>query len=221
MFKKVLIAEDLNSINQGVISVLKALGVAQIDNVSYCDQAYVKIKRAVLDKVPYDLLITDLSFARDHRATTIANGDDLAQKLQVEHPELKKIVFTVEDRVQKARNLIHKYGVKAYVCKGRNGLKELRTAIQAVYANDLYFSDPIASALHGNNSVEILDYDISLLKQLSNGLSQDQISRYFKSNNIVPSSLSTVEKRLNKLKVQFKASNATHLVAIVKDIGLI
>jgi len=221
MFKKVIIAEDLTSISNGVISVLEGLSVVKFDHVSYVDEAYLKIKRALLDNEPYDLLITDLSFVKDHRTTKIANGEELVKKLELEHPELTKIVFTVEDRVQKARLLIMNYGIKGYVNKGRIGLKDLRAAITAVYNGESYFSEPIASAIKGSESVEIIDYDIYLLKQLSNGLSQEQICTYFKSNNISPSSLSTVEKRLNKLKVQFKANNVTHLVAIVKDIGLI
>ncbi|MGC1633782.1 MAG: response regulator, partial [Gelidibacter sp.] len=40
-------------------------------------------------------------------------------------------------------------------------------------------------------------------------------------NNTTPNSLSSIEKKLNKLRIQFKANNAIHLVAIVKDLGLI
>ena len=56
---------------------------------------------------------------------------------------------------------------------------------------------------------------------MSNGLSHDDICSHLKENKKTPSSLSSVEKRLNKLRIQFKANNAIHLVAIVKDLGLI
>ena len=52
-------------------------------------------------------------------------------------------------------------------------------------------------------------------------LSQEDISFQFKNNQTSPSSLSSIEKRLNKLKIQFKAINSIHLVSIVKDVGLI
>ena len=65
------------------------------------------------------------------------------------------------------------------------------------------------------------DFDLLLVEKLSLGLSQDEISSDFKLHKIVPSSLSSIEKRLNKLKLQFKANNAIHLVAKVKDLGLI
>ena len=66
-----------------------------------------------------------------------------------------------------------------------------------------------------------MDIDILLVEKLSQGYSQDEISSTFKKQKIKPSSLSSIEKRLNKLKVQFKANNAIHLVAKVKDLGLI
>ena len=65
------------------------------------------------------------------------------------------------------------------------------------------------------------DYDIELLKLLSIGLSQDEISSNFKQKNISPNSLSSIEKKINKLKLYFNAQNAIHLVSITKDTGLI
>ena len=69
--------------------------------------------------------------------------------------------------------------------------------------------------------MEITDYDIELTKQLSLGLDQKRISRYFIENNISPGSVSSIEKRINKLRIKFKADNATHLIAKMKDLGLI
>ena len=69
--------------------------------------------------------------------------------------------------------------------------------------------------------MEIDEFDIQLINLLSKGWSQDDISEDLKTKNISPNSLSTIEKRLNKLKVQFKANNTIHLVAITKDLGLI
>jgi DNA-binding NarL/FixJ family response regulator len=221
MFKKVLISDDLGSINKGVLSVLENLEIKSIQQVQYCDDAYLKIKRAILDDAPYDLLITDLSFVKDHREQKYPSGEDLIIALKKEYPELKIIVYSVEDRLQKVRLLINKHHTNGYVCKGRRGLLELETAIHAVSNNDNYLSPQVQQALNTKTNLEIDDYDIELVKLLSNGLSQDEISIHLKNNNISPSSLSSVEKRLNKLRIQFKANNAIHLVAIVKDLGLI
>jgi len=221
MFSKVLVAEDMDDINKGIYNTLVDLGVGEIHQVQYCDDAYIKFKKAQLDQVPYELLITDMSFKSDHREQQLATGDALIKKLREEAPNLKVVVYSIEDRLQKVRMLINDLNINAYVCKGRRGLVELSKAVNAVVDDGVYLSPEVKNALNPNNELEIDEYDIQLLKQLSLGLSQDEISTLFSKENITPSSLSSIEKRLNKLRIQFKANNATHLVALVKDLGLI
>lgn len=221
MFTKVLISEDMEDINKGVYASLCELGIREIHQVQYCDDAYLKIKKAILDNDPFQLLITDISFKSDHRNQRFPSGEDLIKMVKEEYPSLKVIVYSIEDRLLKVRTLMNDYSVDGYVCKSRRGLIELTKAIGSVLNDKLYLSPEVAQALNANNNLEIDDFDIQLLKQLSNGLSQEDISNHFKTNNISPSSLSSLEKRLNKLRIEFKANNAIHLVAIVKDLGLI
>lgn len=221
MFKKVLIAEDMEDINKGVYTLLTELGVIQIKQVQYCDDAYLKIKRSILDNEPFNLLITDLSFKADHRSQKYPSGEALVKKLKSEFPTLKVIVYSVEDRLQPVRNLFNNYGINAYVCKSRSGLKNLTTAINTVFSGATFLSHEVSNAFNNTNELEIDDYDISLLDHLSKGLSQEEISALFKEKHISPASLSSIEKRLNKLRIQFNANNAIQLIAIVKDLGLI
>lgn len=221
MFKKVILADDLVSINLGMLTVLDTLKIGQVETVQYCDDAFLRIKRAFQDQDPFDLLITDLSFKKDHRDQNYPSGESLIEALYAEYPELPIIVYSIEDRIQRVRKLLTQNGVNAYVCKGRRGLIELKEAIQAVYEQELYVSPQVAPALSKKTDLEIDDFDILVLKHLSLGLSQDQISQQLKNDGVSPNSLSTIEKRLNKLRIQFKANNAIHLVAIVKDLGLI
>jgi DNA-binding NarL/FixJ family response regulator len=221
MFDKVLISDDLGSINKGVLSVIHDLGIENVHQVQYCDDAYLKIKRSVIDKSPFDLLITDLSFEVDHRKQKFTSGEELIAALKKDFPNLKIIAYSVEDRLQKVRKLIHNYGIEAYVCKGRNGLIELKLAIQKVYENEKFLSPQILNALDKKGDLDIDDFDIELVKLLSSGLSQEDISHELKSKDLAPNSLSSIEKRLNKLRIQFRANNAIHLVSIVKDLGLI
>ena len=214
MFKKVLIADDLGSINQGVTTVLDNLGIKNVHQVQYCDDAYLKIKKAIKDKSPFDLLITDLSFKADHREQTYSSGEELIEVVTLEHPDLNIIVYSIDDRLQKVRGLLSNFYVDAYVCKGRRDLIELSEAITAVSNNKNYVSPQVNQALNSHNDLEVDDFDIKLLKQISKGKSQEQISKSFKNNKISPSSLSSIEKRLNRLKIQFKAKNAIHLVLI-------
>lgn len=221
MFSKVLVAEDMDDINKGIYNALVDLKVGHIDQVQYCDDAYIKFKKAILDNDPYELLITDLSFKSDHREQQLYTGEALIKKLREESKDIKVIVYSIEDRLQKVRLLINNHHINGYVCKGRRGLVELSKAISATANGNLYLSPEVSNALNPKNDLEIDGYDILLLTKLALGLSQDEISQTFNAENISPSSLSSIEKRLNKLRIQFKANNATHLVAIVKDLGII
>ena len=60
MFKKVLIAEDMDFINSGIKVEMSKLGIEHIDYVQYCDEALLKLKSASLNNAPFDLLISDL-----------------------------------------------------------------------------------------------------------------------------------------------------------------
>lgn len=221
MYTKVLVSEDMQDINKGVYATLCELGITEICQVQYCDDAYLKIKKAALDEEPFQLLITDLSFKTDYRKQKLQSGEDLIKALKSEFPTLPIVVYSIEDRLQKVKSLINDYHVKAHVCKSRSGLVHLKNAIENVFKGKSYLSPEVSKALSKKNNLEIDDFDILLLKKLSKGLSQDEISLYLKQNNISPCSLSTIEKRLNKLRIDFKANNAIHLIATVKDLGLI
>lgn len=221
MFKKVLISDDLGSINQGVLSSLQALGIHNIIQTQYCDDAYLQLKKAEKENDPFDLLITDLSFKTDHREQKFPSGAQLVAHLKKEHPSFKIIVYSVEDRLQKVRSLLKEHHLDAYVCKGRKGLSELKQAITTIAKNQQYTSPQVANAMQANFQLEIEEYDIKILKLLASGYSQEEISQQLKDKQISPSSLSSIEKRLNRLRIHFKANNAIHLIAIVKDIGLI
>lgn len=219
MYSKIIIAEDLASINEGIAQLSRKLGIANITQVQYCDEAYLKIKKAIKDGHPYELLITDLSFKASHREENYTKGEELVEVLKNEHPQLKIIVFSIEDRPTKIKNLINK-GIEAYVCKDRTGLKELEEAIQQIWEGGTYLSPQIAHAME-NKQLEVDDFDVKLLQHLAEGYSQDEISQLFKSKNISPSSLSSIEKRVSRLKIHLDAKNTYQLIALAKDIGLI
>lgn len=221
MFKKVLVSDDLVSINLGIYTVLEQLKIPTVDTVQYCDDAFLKLKKAHLNGDPFDLLISDLSFKQDHREQRFASGSELIVEAKKLCPQLKVIVYTVEDRIQKVRNLIQNIGCDGYVCKGRRGLIELSKAIEAVHKGHTYIFSLLEHALKDSEDLEIEDYDIKLVELLSQGLSQEQISKYFQENKISPASLSSIEKRINRLRIQFKANNVVHLVSITKDLGFI
>jgi DNA-binding NarL/FixJ family response regulator len=221
MFTRVLVADDLDSINQGILMTANQLGIPEVVQVQYCDDAYLRIKRGVLDEKPFELLITDLSFKSDHRAQKYSSGEALIEVLHREHPDVKIIVYSIEDRPHKVRAFFDQFGIRGYVTKSRKGMKQLAKAIETVFNGETYVSPELREALQNNDSLDLTDHDLEVVRLLAEGFSQAEISQQFKDKGITPSSLSSIEKQLNKLKIQFRANNAVHLVAIVKDLGLI
>lgn len=222
MFNKVLIAEDLDTISIGVIQALEEISVVEIHHSKYCDDAFLKIKKAIYDNAPYDLLISDLSFKPDHRQNRLTSGEELIEAIKKVQPNIKTVVFSIEDKSFRIKSLFKNQGINAYVSKGRDSIPELKKAIQRIYNNkEIELTSEIEYALRDKSLFEIEAYDITLLKSLAKGFTLDDISTEFKDSGIIPNGSSSLEKRINKLKIYFKASNNVHLIAITKDLGLV
>ncbi|KAF2517577.1 response regulator transcription factor [Flavobacterium zhairuonense] len=222
MFKKVLVAEDLDSISIAVIQVLEDLKVPIIDHVKYCDDGLLKVKKALAENAPYDLMITDLSFKSDYRKNQLNSGEDLIGAVNKVQPDLKKIVFSIEDKSFRIKSLFNDLGINAYVSKGRNSIEELRKAIEGVCRNEeKILSSDLSFSFSDKSLIEIESYDISILSLLAKGYILEHISNEFKAMSITPNGTSSIEKRINKLKIYFKANNNVHLIAIAKDFGLV
>ncbi len=222
MFHKVLIAEDLDSISTTVIQALEELSIIEIHHAKYCDEALLKIKKAVRDNQPYDLLISDLSFKKDHREVKLLSGEELIDAVKKIQPTIKTIVFSIEDKSYRIKSLFNNSGINAYVSKGRNSITQLKNAVTKISNSDKKIISPELSHLLSDPTIlEIEAYDISLLKLLSKGLIMDEIALEFKNTGILPNGNSSIEKRINKLKIYFKANNNVHLIAMAKDLGLV
>jgi two-component system capsular synthesis response regulator RcsB len=222
MFQKVLVAEDLDSISITVVQALEELSIVEIHHAKYCDDAFLKIKKALHDNMPYDLLISDLSFKQDHRENRLSTGEELIDAVKKIQSNIKTIVFSIEDKSFRIKSLFNNSGINAYVSKGRNSIPQLKNAVQNIFNSDeKIISAELSHLLKDKSVLEIEAYDISLLKLLSKGLILDEIALEFKNSEISPNGTSSIEKRINKLKIYFRASNNVHLIAIAKDLGLV
>ncbi len=218
--KKILIAEDIDSINQGIASIFHDNAQLEMHHAKYCDDAFLKIKKAIIDGVPFDLLITDLSFKLDHRAVILQSGEDLIKAVKSEQSDIKIVVYSIEDRSFRIKTLFNE-GIDAYVSKGRQGSVELVNAVKSVWKNEKYISPELSHLIANPTMLEIDDTDLDFLRLLSQGFTQEEIGKKFKELGKSSSSISSIEKRMNKLKIYFKAKNAVHLVGIVKDMGVV
>lgn len=222
MFKKVLIADDVDLNDIAVIQVLTELGVSDIDYAKYCDDAVLKIKKAIQDEKPYELLITDLSFKADYKITKLNSGEELIETVKAIDSEIKIIAFSIEDKSFRIKSLFDKLDIDGFVIKGRYSIEELKAAIKKTFKGEgKFISAELSHILQNKEISEIDNYDIQLLKCLSVGVPQETMEAKFKELSITPNSKSTIEKRINKLKVYFKANNTVHLVSIAKDLGIV
>ena len=137
-------------------------------------------------------------------------------------PNIKIIVFSIENRAHRIKLLFDGLNIDGYVLKGRNTIYDLKRAIQKAYNNEPENISPeLLSLLQDKTTSEIDNYDVQLIRHLSHGLSQDKMETVLKQEGISPNSISSIEKRVNKLKIYFKANNTVHLIAIAKDLGII
>jgi two-component system capsular synthesis response regulator RcsB len=221
MFRKILIIEDIDSISLGITTILEKHLSADIRTTKYCDEGFLKVKKAIHENAPFDLIITDLSFKEDHRETKINSGEDLIKAVKAVQPGINIIVYSIEDRPFLIKSLFDTEDINAFVAKGRESNNELIEAITTIYHGGSYISPEFSHILKDPVFFEINDYDVHLLKLLAEGQTQEFISQSLRKRGEMRSSISSIEKRINKLKIFFKAHNTIHLVAIVKDMGII
>jgi len=219
MFQKILIVEDFDSTYKSLSTFLQTIGQPKIDVATYCDEAYLKCKRAALDREPYDLIICDLSFKADHRDEKITSGEELSILLNKELPDLKIIIHSMEDHPSRIRKL--KPYINGYVCKGRKGMEYLKIAIDEVSKGNFYLSPTLETALNQSNIKELTNYETQLLRCLAEGYTQDQICAEFMQKGLSPGSKSAIEKRIKELKDEFGAKTNAQLIGIVLSLQLI
>lgn len=220
MFKKVLIAEDHEVRNLGVVNTLTELQIQNYDFVNYCDEALQKIKTAVTNNSSYDLLITDLSFDKDHIEQKINSGQKLIEEVKKIQPNLKIIAFSIEKKPKIIDDLFKVHSINGFVSKGRNDGKDLRSTIKKVFSGETVIPQEVLNSIR-NTSFEFTEYDVTLIELLAKGWKQSEIEQHFKENKITPDSKSTIEKRLNDLRFELGAKNNIELIVICKDIGII
>ncbi|WP_421810706.1 response regulator [Flagellimonas sp.] len=222
MFQKILIAEDHGLTGSGLKESLAALSIPEIMVVHYCDDALLKIKAALQQERPFEVLITDLSFKADYKNRDLVSGEELIAEVRKIQPDIKIVVYSVENRIGKIKTLYDALGIDAFVGKERRDINEITKAIQQVLEGKTYFSESLKHALRSSeNQLELDDYDIFLLQLLAKGLKQEEIAQYFQERNYPASSLRSIQDRLGKLKTIFGAKTPVHLVAQAMERGFI
>ncbi|WP_300603898.1 response regulator [Niabella sp.] len=213
MIKKILIAEDYESFNLSIQKTLETLQISNPDYVYYCDDALLRIEKALQVNDSYDLLITDLHFEEDHRQQKLTSGEALIAAARNIQPDLKILVFSATGKPATIEALFEKEDIDGYVYKGRNDARELQEALEQIAANRRYFPQQFVQQRRQKNAYELDEFDITILSLMAGGKRQQEISEYLKKNNLKPSGLSSIEKRLNTIKEALDCSTNEQLIA--------
>ena len=168
---------------------------------------------------PYELLITDLSFDEDV-PQEISTGVELIKAVRAVQPDLKILVFSIENRWSVANDLMKDLGIDAFVPKARHDAKDMKAAIHAL-AEDKKYLSPQLKQSRVEQPFEFSFFDKTIIGLLANGTAQKDIPFYLQKNEIKPAGLSSVEKRLNTIKTALNLSNNEQLIALCKDRKLI
>ncbi|MCF3110888.1 response regulator [Niabella sp. CC-SYL272] len=221
MIKKVLIAEDHESVSISIQKTLEALHMDQIDHVYYCDDALMKIQEARQQHHSYDILITDLYFEKDHRDQQIDNGATLIAAARKAQPDLKVLVFSAESKAAIIETLFDQLEIDGYVRKARGDARELKKALEHIKAGQRYYPRHLLQQVKQVNHYAFTPLDITIIALMTQGKRQQEIADHLKKSKIQPSSLSSIEKRLTLMKDALNFSTNEQLIAYCVKLGVV
>ena len=133
MTNKILVADDFDGISLFVGQILKERSVCETTDAKYCDEAYLKVKKAIYDNNPYNLLISDLNFKTDCRNSNLKSVEELISAIKKLQPDIKIIVFSEKVKSFRIKSLFNDYNINAFVQKGRFSMSELEKALQGIF----------------------------------------------------------------------------------------
>ena len=218
---RVLIAEDHQIVNKSIQAALEEFGIKEVDHAFYCDEALQKLKVKKSKDLSYDLLITDLYFESDSQVQQLSDGMALIEAARKEQSDLRVLVFSAEGRAHVIEDLFKRLKIDGFVRKARNDSKELEVALQAIDENKLYYPRHLLLSRQTRNSFNFTQYDITIISLLAEGMRQKDIPAYLKTNDVKPSGMSSLEKRLNHIRESLEFTKNEQLVAYCKDMGII
>jgi len=223
MFKKVLIAEDHESANISVQKTLADLNIPfhPANFVYYCDDALNRIQKALREHEPYELLISDLSFDDDYTPQKIVRGTELIKAARAIQPDLKVLIFSIENRAKIVHSLFKNLDIDAYVPKARQDAKDLKIAIETLSKGKKYVSPNLKRTTADESYHDFSILDKGIIKALIEGKLQKEIPQHLEHLKIRPSGLSSVEKRLKLMKENLDFSTNEQLIAYCIETGVV
>jgi len=220
-FEKILVVEDQDMANWSLRKTLEGLELPQPLYSYDTDNAISLLKKAVAEGNPYDLVVTDLYFEQRGTLKQLPDGKALIRTAKTLQNGLKILVFSGESKVGIIRELYDELGIDGYVRKARGDAQELKSALEHLAQNRRYYPRDYRSVAAQENQHEFTDYDKAIIRLLYKGYSQQEIADWLEGNNMSPSGLSSVEKRLKHMRNAMKFTKNQQLIGYCIEFGLI
>ncbi len=186
-----------------------------IDIANDCDIAYSKIKKAV-KKQELDLVFLDIKLPRS-KDGKIISGEDLGIKIRALFSEVKIVIATTYNDNYIINTIFKSINPDAFLIKNDLDPKELILAIETVIKNLPYYSKTVIELMRKltTNDFYLDEFDRKILYELSKGCKMSELS------NMIPLSVSAIEKRKRVLKEVFNVKNDRNLIKVAEEKGFI
>ncbi|GAA3592009.1 response regulator [Flavivirga amylovorans] len=203
----ILIVEDHPLISNAYEHALDYVSSNNIDlkfnihKVTNCDDAYLKVKKALTGEV-IDIVFLDIKLppSKDRK---IISGEDLGVKIRMLLPKAKIIIVTTYNDNYRINNIFKSINPEGFLIKNDLSPKELVLAIEKIIDNIPHYSKSVVQLMRKltSNSFVIDDIDRTLLYELSRGTKMSELPQ------IIPLSKAAIEKRKRTLKELFNVDS--------------
>lgn len=220
MFNKVLVAEDHQTTGKSIKRAVEDLSVKVCDYAYHCDDAMTRIRKEKTVGHPYELLITDLSFAPG-QSDELRTGAALIAAARHLQPQIKILVFSVENKPVVIQKLFDELKIDGYVSKGLQDEVELKSALETIFTGRQHIPVGLWQQVKKAKTFNFTDIDLAVIDGIFNGIQQKEMPEYLLEKGLTPPSLSSIEKRLALIKDTYHFSNNTQLVVFCREAGFI
>ncbi|MCF2874740.1 MULTISPECIES: response regulator [unclassified Tenacibaculum] len=219
---KILLVDDHQLIIEGILSYLRDIDNLEIETANSCDEAFSKIK-ANINKNPFHIVFTDLSFDNRQENSTLDGGESLIKALQQEKVDIKIGVITGHSETNRVFNVIHNLNPSAYILKGNCSTDELTFAIKKILKGEIYYTHEIHQKLLKRALIEIQmdEVAIQILKELPKHAKIGNLEGLIKKRDGSAIKVRSIESKLAKLRTDLQANNNTDLVLKAKELGIL
>ncbi|CAM2741609.1 DNA-binding response regulator, NarL/FixJ family, contains REC and HTH domains [Flavobacterium succinicans] len=218
--KNILIVDDHPFIIQGYKNAITRYKPEEygfsIHQAKDCQSGYEVITNP--ESPTFDIAFLDISMPA-YEEKGIFSGEDLAKLLREHMPDCKIILLTMFTEILKIKTIIKTINPNGLVIKNDLTFDELLFAFDKIINNEIYYSQSVLEMLAQmqDESIEIDQFDKTILFQLSKGTKRADISQY------LPISSSAIQRRMEEMKVLLELKEGTdeELVKVAKLKGLL